>query len=448
MFDGDRQYCELKQSLSGLHEVKLYHVRGLAEHTAPFKYAYQKETSTKIEEKLKPAHEIWREHKNRKVISKLVFHPEKTYQDESIFNLWAGFPMKENDVEGEPSLTLEMIFVSLCNRDERKFNWLLDWLAHIIQCPYKKPSVVPILLGEQGTGKGILNEKIMAKILGPLFTQVKSSHELTGNFNSHLAMKLLINVDEATWRGNKTEDGILKNLIGSANLSVEEKFKGRYTIDDFARFIITSNNDEAVAIEMGNRRYCVIETGKEWAKKTEKYQPLLNAIEYDAEAEKFFNFLKARDISRFNPFDILENNTAGLVSKIASEGVVSEFWFDVLFENPRPILNNTGLSRAKTYDCFRAFVKEVSTYEKSLTPKNFWSRTTKIFPYLTQDKADRVGDYNGKRDRTHLVKNISQLRKDYSSKTQIENRKINFEDSEYCQNGEFQPISSTKDFLL
>ena len=385
----------------GKNSVQRMTLAALRDLTAPYFWATKKFLNNEVKIVHTPAYKSWVESSNRRTFDRIVFEPNLG-PDDSVFNLWSGIPIESED--GEPTAILDMIFRSLCNGDERKFNWFLDWLAHIIQYPDIKGTTVPVFVGRQGTGKGIMADIIMGDILGDLYITVKTSQELMGRFNAHLAGKLLTHIDEATWRGNKTEDGILKSIIGSPTLSVEEKFGGRYSINNYSRYIISSNNKEAVALEVGNRRYCVFETSDELADNTKYFNEVVRAIKAGGEAKKFYNLLLNRRINHFDPFKILEGNTAGQESKLATEGIMAEFWYNLLFEQPRQIMWKSHLDMQAVYDHFVNFDKNVKSWERAITPHRFWFKAKKLIPVIENKEKTRVR-VEGKR--IYAIENIN-----------------------------------------
>jgi hypothetical protein len=282
-----------------------------------------------------------------------------------------------------------MIHESLCGGCDKSSNYLLDWLAHIIQSPEERTATVPVLISEQGTGKGILMDSVMSSILGKYFVAVGTSAELTAKFNAHLTRKFLTFIDEATWRGNKTEDGILKRLIGSPTMSVEEKFGARYQLENYSRYFIASNNKEAVALERGNRRYCVIESDNRLANNLGYFNKVLRAIEKNQEIEKFTGFLLERDLISYSPYSIIENNTSGKMSKIATEGPVAMFWADLFFEEPYALFEDRGLDCRLAYHRFNEYCKKINTYQRSITAQAFWAKTMEIMPIIPDRKRVR-----------------------------------------------------------
>jgi hypothetical protein len=253
-------------------------------------------------------------------------------------------------------------------------------------------------------------DMVMADILGKYYVAVGTSAELTAKFNAHLIRKFLTFIDEATWRGNKTEDGILKRLIGSPTMSVEEKFGSRYQLENYSRYLIASNNKEAVALERGNRRYCVIESDNTLANNLAYFDKIVKAIRKGSEIEKFTGYLLERDLSKYNPYDIIENNTSGKLSKIATEGPVAMFWADIFFEEPYALFQeNKGLDCKLTYHRFNDFCKKINVYQRSITAQNFWQKTCEIMPVVPDRKRLRRGngrDYFRDVEPDNMVKSL------------------------------------------
>ncbi len=99
--------------------------------------------------------------------------------------------------EGDVSPFLTLAQKHICQEQRVTYEYLLDWLAHLIQKPEQKPSVAIILNGEQGTGKGALVEP-MLRIFGSHAARTNGPALITGRFNSIVEDKLLIFMDETS----------------------------------------------------------------------------------------------------------------------------------------------------------------------------------------------------------------------------------------------------------
>jgi len=81
--------------------------------------------------------------------------------------------------------------------------------------------------------------------------------DLTGQFTAHSAGKLVILMDESFFVGDRRVIGQLKNTITATTERLEHKGVDAITIDSYARFIITSNEDHVVNAELSDRRHSV-----------------------------------------------------------------------------------------------------------------------------------------------------------------------------------------------
>lgn len=387
---GKAPFMKVSKSPRGSLNVATMNEKGLKDLTSHHHKAAWKDSGTDIKVVFTPAYIEWRDSIRRKEYDKIVFKPNAAPGE---LNLWADIPM--DPLEGDCSKILEFIHSSLCNSDKRKSEWLLDWLAHLVQKPHERTALVPVLIGKQGTGKGILMDGIMGPILGDFFTAVNTSAELMARFNIKLSKKFLTFIDEATWRGNKTEDGILKRMVGSPTMTVEEKHGAIYDMENYSRYVIASNNMEAVALEVGNRRYVVIETADEGAADPRYFDPIGDYVSDRDNLRRFLGYLLNRDISNFHRYKILENNTAGSIAKIQTMGPVGMFWDDCFSEAPKRIWDeNRGLHCNETFDAFLEFTNKIKTYEKAITPKYFWAKSEKFIPALPKKIRKRSADGN------------------------------------------------------
>lgn len=376
---GDAPILSLRRGPEGQKEVKTMRVNAFQNLTAPYFYKFYKQLANGDRKaQYAPASKVWLESANRKTFDKIVFKPNAKANE---LNLWSEIPCER--VAGDVADFVIFIEECICNGNKTQAEWLLDWLAHLVQRPWEKSTLVPVLIGDQGTGKGLLVDGIMGGILGHFFNKIMTAQTLKEKFNVEQSKRLLTFIDEATWRGDKVEDGILKSLTGSDSMAVEEKFGARYIIENFSRYIIASNNPEAVAISRSNRRYFVIECSKRFAGQTAYFKPLWDGIKKGKLVNHVFDFLMDRDISEFDPFLLPKNKTAGRTAKVTSEGIVAMFWEDVFFENPREFfLQGEFLMREQVYQEFLEFANASRTFEKNLSRAYFWRKTHELMPVL------------------------------------------------------------------
>jgi hypothetical protein len=391
-------------------EIEYFSMRetDLRNFMAPYFLATYKVQQNGVKKVLSPAYREWVESHRRKRYKDIIFSPNGP---KDALNLWPNTIAKVDPLDGQPDSILSLIHDSLCNNDDTLSNWLLDWLAHIIQKPHIRCATVPVHVSQQGAGKGLLYDLVMRPILGKQFVAVETSKELTAQFNINLSRKFLTFIDEATWRGNKTEDGILKRLTASPTMTVEEKFGAKYELENYSRYAIASNNEDAVSLEIGNRRYVFIQADNSKANDLSWFGPLTDNIKRPEELGRFVNYLETRDIESFNPYRIISGNTGGATSKLNSEGSVASFWDDVFSQLPRALWHEGEfLDTNLVFNEYKQWVREINHYEKAVTSHLFWQRSIKCFGGLPSLKLKR---FDGDRRYTRHVSPMDAMRNFY-----------------------------------
>lgn len=201
----------------------------------------------------------WLSWPERREFDGLYFRPDS--EDRTRFyNLWRGFKIEPSPT-GKCDIILDHIFTNICQGNQHYYEWVMAWLADIFQNPGKKPGTALVLRGEMGIGKGAFANHI-GYLLGNHYCTVANSSQVTGRFNSHLAERIMIFVDESFWNGEKGGAGILRALITEPRQPSEMKGRDLVMVDSFLRLIIAANDDWAVPVGMKDeRRFTVLDVG-------------------------------------------------------------------------------------------------------------------------------------------------------------------------------------------
>jgi hypothetical protein len=228
-------------------DLHLWHANDKVKHTVKGK--------DKDKEIWTIATKSWLESTRRRQYTKIVFDPRDTNRDH--YNLWRGFSVKPNP-EGSCAKFLAHVKDNICAGSDEYYNWVIGFLAHLVQRPWEKPGVAIALRGREGTGKGYF-----AKVVGDLICQhyvvVSHSTHITGRFNSHLKRAMLVFVDEGFWAGDKSGEGALKHLITDVDVLIEGKHKDAIMLKSMHRFIIASNENWVVPAGFDARRWFVLD---------------------------------------------------------------------------------------------------------------------------------------------------------------------------------------------
>ena len=183
------------------------------------------------------------------VFDSVAFSPIAT--PSTTLNYWVG-PLVPPKL-GLWQLIKNYLFEVICSRNTRSYTYLTQYLAHMIQKPHDKPGVMIILLGGQGTGKGMFFQ-LLQKIWPRTTLLVSDINQVVGQFNAVLERNYVICMDEAMFSGDRKSQDRLKSLITEKTCHIEQKYQPSRTIDSVHRFFASSNHDHFSRVEGDDRR--------------------------------------------------------------------------------------------------------------------------------------------------------------------------------------------------
>lgn len=164
-----------------------------------------------------------------------------------------------NWIEQYPHINrlLDNLFVS----PDRK-EYFINWLATALITRRKNRTAI-VLRGAQGTGKGLMWEKIIEYAVGYDYCSTIGNDDLRSVFNSALESKLFILANEikGDFRDGNNMYEKLKMYITDDELRVEQKRIDSRKVRNYFNVIIASNHTTPLQIQHGDRRYTVYETG-------------------------------------------------------------------------------------------------------------------------------------------------------------------------------------------
>ena len=265
------------------------------------------------------------------------------------FNLFRGWPIAP-DVEPHPERRcarfLDHVYANVADGNERHAEWVLGWLAELVQRPRQKSGTALGLRGGMGTGKTILGQ-VMRPILGDAYVLVSSGDRVTGRFNSHLASRLLVQLDEATWGGDHTAAGVLKDLVTSDTQLIEHKGVESVQTANHARLLISSNNPWIVPAGPDERRFAVLQMGEGRKQDRDYFRALLDE-QANGGAAALFAYLLAYDL---NTVDVgrIPHTAALREQQVRSLQPEESWWLDVLRagELPADRLRTPGVCESR-----------------------------------------------------------------------------------------------------
>ena len=295
-----------------------------------------------VEDKKIAMSQIWMHSPKRRTYQDVVFEPGQE-DSPDILNLYEGLAVEP--VKGHWSLLEDHIFENICNGRKDYFEWLIQWMAQIVQEPSNKLGTAIVIRGDKGTGKSIFAE-CFGRLFGQYFRTLNSGDHVTSRFNSVYEHCLLLCADEAVWGGSKKGEGTLKGLITAPEIWVERKgYEGAYK-KNFTRFIFTTNEDWAVPATEDERRYFVLQMGRGWQKNIRIFAALMQQMERGGYEAMLYDLLNVKITANLR----IPPGTAGLQDqKELSEPLPIQFWRDRL-SNADPELWPGEIKKETLYD--------------------------------------------------------------------------------------------------
>lgn len=191
----------------------------------------------------------------------------------------------------------------MCGHDEATYEYLMSWMAQIVQQPAVLSGVAIIFVGEQGVGKDVFWQWFGEHILGQhLYLHVDNTKEtLFGKFNSIREGKLLLYIEEAGKECFHENADDLKRQITSKDMRYEGKGREARTGRNYGRMVLTTNNSDALKIEPSERRIFAIRCGSDHRQDRAYFSKLVAVLEKPKVKHVFYDVLVARDISAWDP---------------------------------------------------------------------------------------------------------------------------------------------------
>lgn len=180
-------------------------------------------------------------------------------------NTYAGMPFRPNP-RPHPLVDewLEKVVKgTLCSGREREFHKVMEFYARKIQRPQERLCKGIMFYGAAGAGKD-LSASIFGALFGSAYKSVVDVNDIVGNFNDAMSGKLLINIQECIFPGDKKISSKIKGLMTSSSVSINRKYESIRDEKVYADFVMSDNSEHALHVDKGTlRRFLVLEVKKE-----------------------------------------------------------------------------------------------------------------------------------------------------------------------------------------
>lgn len=270
--------------------------------------------------------DMWRKDSTRRTIQRIDMRES---DDPTVFVMPPVFAWVN---EGEYSLTAVDTFkeiMSLIGNPEQQ-EYIIKWLAQMIQQPFDRPGTSLVITGDKRTGKDtpfdFFREFVIGKDYSRNYTcggsQFFDKHD-TGRMNMFLCK-----VEEANRKVFLANADKFKSLITADDEMYNYKGKNAIAVANYNRFVLTTNGACPVEMSDGEQRF-VVATCSSARKHDTEYWSKIRTVLFNKEAGRAVGeWLSAIDISGFNfrkvPHDEFQNDI--IEAEASSEKLFIDSW--------------------------------------------------------------------------------------------------------------------------
>ena len=310
-----RVLCEIEDTEHGNLKVEFY-------SSKDFKEFYANRYVT-VDQKQRPLGAYWFGHPHRRQYVDVGFYPKGAPAGH--YNLWTGFAVEPK--EGDCSLYLEHIRENIANGDVSAYEYIIAWMADVVQNPDNLVGTALVLRGQMGVGKGVFANQFGA-LFGKHYMSLNQSNQLVGRFNGHFKNAVLLHADEAFWGGDKQAEGTLKSLVTEPYITIEEKGINAFTMKNYLHMIFSTNNDWAVPAGTRERRFCVLDVGEKRMQDSAYFGAIAEQMN-NGGREALLHFLLSYDLTDVD-LRKFPQTEALWEQKLKSMTLVQKFWLQRL----------------------------------------------------------------------------------------------------------------------
>ena len=193
---------------------------------------------------------VWLSIPGAQRVEKVVLHPnEGILKDSTLWNMAGSFVAPKRGAE--PPLFFQLVRDAFRQADGE---WLLDWVADMVQNPQVKPDTVPAINGKAGCGKTRFWRYIGRMLGDGLYYEMSGLAGIGNKFNADTESALLIFVDEAEAKDLGSSLPLFKTLATGSTRRIERKGIDPFAIPNITRLAMAGEHKPALLSDGGMRR--------------------------------------------------------------------------------------------------------------------------------------------------------------------------------------------------
>jgi hypothetical protein len=205
----------------------------------------------------------------------------------------------------------------LCGEDQKVYEYVCQYLASIVQCPYNKTGVCIVFKSDEGTGKTTMWDYNGKCIMGAdhYVSSEKPSDFVGGSWNDAGENKILVCLDDTSQKSTFLSMDEIKSWVTKKEGPLRIKYKNTKTnVRDYSNIIFCTNRTSIITIQPSDRRFMIVDSSNKYAD-INPDTPIEEKLAYKKSMYQYLDsdnpcphtliavrdFLYGIDVSKFNP---------------------------------------------------------------------------------------------------------------------------------------------------
>jgi hypothetical protein len=346
-------------------------------------YTQHKLTETGMKEMEVSFVEKWMTDKTMRTYEKIDFLPKQEVP-EYIYNTFKGFEVEKLESDDKLDVKKSLIYKhlnNLCANDEKVFDYVLKMLSRKVKNPGELTNTSLIFKSAPGAGKDTFFDWFGKQILGNEYYFNDTKTELLfGRFNDTMENKILCVLNEVSYKETIEIIEQLKDSITTPINMIEKKGMKPYENKNHITYIMFTNNDNPLKIEVNDRRFVAIKCNDKIANDAEYFNALNKEIKSKKYDRVFYDYLLSIESDNYNFTTNRPETDFNKDLKEMSIPIISKYLETLLFKNADQKLKEIKLPANKMFESYCGY----------LTKNNFKNEVSSTYFGLMMKKYETI----------------------------------------------------------
>jgi hypothetical protein len=260
--------------------------------------------------------------------------------------------------------------------------YVIKWIAHILQKPYDLPGVMLILSGGKGVGKDTLFDFLIEFVFGKYSAiNYTSNKQFFEKHDTGRKCKFFAKLEEADRRYCIENSSDLKAMVTGKSITFNPKNQKPIEVPNYTRYVFTTNKGNPMDFKEGERRFEILPCSSEKKGDLDYWRRVREVLFTEGGGRAVAEFLLAVDLSTFDVRKLPENKYQEAVVE-AEESPEQRFIND---------WDGLKISATDFYMKYREFCTD-NNYPFADTQKDFGS---KMLPFIRDKIIDKARGCDG-----------------------------------------------------